>query len=199
MILYTLKCADGHAFEAWFKDSAAYDTLRAAGQRRTAIVDGGVEALRRAGVRRVPARSSKGNFTARAPLRLRASITRVDNALSQRKQTVLVDAREKREYQGARPYGEKRGGHLPGAVHLHYKRLLREDGRLLGHAALRARLRRLGITADKTVISYCSGGVRSAWLTAALRHLGYGRALNYAGSMWQWSAQPAARYPLVKR
>jgi len=32
MILYTLKCADGHAFEAWFKDSAAYDTLRAAGQ-----------------------------------------------------------------------------------------------------------------------------------------------------------------------
>ena len=25
MILYQLKCADGHDFEAWFKDSAAYD------------------------------------------------------------------------------------------------------------------------------------------------------------------------------
>ena len=32
MIRYSLKCSDGHAFESWFRDSAAYDSLRAAGQ-----------------------------------------------------------------------------------------------------------------------------------------------------------------------
>ena len=31
MILYTLRCDNGHDFEAWFRDSAAYDTQAAAG------------------------------------------------------------------------------------------------------------------------------------------------------------------------
>lgn len=31
MIRYALRCHDGHAFEAWFRDSAAYDAQRAAG------------------------------------------------------------------------------------------------------------------------------------------------------------------------
>lgn len=32
MIRYSLKCATGHEFEAWFRSSAAYDEQRAAGQ-----------------------------------------------------------------------------------------------------------------------------------------------------------------------
>lgn len=31
MIRYDLKCADGHGFEAWFRNSAAFDTQAAAG------------------------------------------------------------------------------------------------------------------------------------------------------------------------
>jgi hypothetical protein len=31
MIRYDLRCAEGHAFEAWFRDSAAYDAQRAEG------------------------------------------------------------------------------------------------------------------------------------------------------------------------
>jgi hypothetical protein len=31
MILFDLRCKDGHAFEAWFRDSAAYDDQVAAG------------------------------------------------------------------------------------------------------------------------------------------------------------------------
>jgi len=31
MILYQLQCADGHQFEAWFRDSATYDTQAKAG------------------------------------------------------------------------------------------------------------------------------------------------------------------------
>ncbi|MFK7941737.1 MAG: DUF1178 family protein [Paracoccaceae bacterium] len=32
MIRYTLKCVEGHAFESWFRDSTAYETLWAADQ-----------------------------------------------------------------------------------------------------------------------------------------------------------------------
>lgn len=32
MIKYTLKCAQGHVFEAWFRGSSAFDTLLKAGQ-----------------------------------------------------------------------------------------------------------------------------------------------------------------------
>ncbi len=32
MILYELKCPDGHGFEAWFRDSATYDAQAAAGE-----------------------------------------------------------------------------------------------------------------------------------------------------------------------
>lgn len=32
MIRYALRCADGHDFESWFRDSAAFDTLDRAGQ-----------------------------------------------------------------------------------------------------------------------------------------------------------------------
>ena len=37
MIRYSLKCAEGHAFEAWFRDSAAFDSLAAAGRLSCAV------------------------------------------------------------------------------------------------------------------------------------------------------------------
>ena len=42
MIKYQLNCANGHSFESWFKDSAAYDVLAAAG-RLTCPECGGAE------------------------------------------------------------------------------------------------------------------------------------------------------------
>ena len=37
MIRYSLKCADGHVFESWFRDSAAFDALAKAGQVACAV------------------------------------------------------------------------------------------------------------------------------------------------------------------
>lgn len=109
---------------------------------------------------------------------------------------VLIDTREPREFAGETPYGEQRGGHIPGAVHLYFKDLLTEDGFLRPEAELVAILQRYGITKDKRAIAYCTGGIRSGWLTAVLTHYGY-TIENYAGSMWEWSARPADQYPLV--
>lgn len=37
MIRYRLHCEDGHSFDSWFRDSAAFDALRAAGQLACAV------------------------------------------------------------------------------------------------------------------------------------------------------------------
>jgi hypothetical protein len=41
MIRYALRCADGHGFEGWFRDSAAFDAQQAAGQLSCAVCGGG--------------------------------------------------------------------------------------------------------------------------------------------------------------
>jgi thiosulfate/3-mercaptopyruvate sulfurtransferase len=109
---------------------------------------------------------------------------------------VVLDTREPREYRGETPYGETRGGHVPGARHLFYKDLQAEDGRLLPPARLKARLAALGIGEGTEIVAYCTGGVRSGWVTTVLNDLGL-RARNFAGSMWDWSAGDPAEYPLV--
>ncbi len=50
---------------------------------------------------------------------------------------------------------------------------------------------------DDEVVSYCTGGVRAAFVTVLLNDAGIA-ARNYAGSMWEWSAAPADGYPLDK-
>ena len=109
----------------------------------------------------------------------------------------FLDVREAREYEGKTPYGESRGGHLPPAKHLFYKDLLDKEGRLLPRDEIEKVLADRGVTRDKEVVSYCTAGIRSGWVTAVLNDLGY-KARNYAGSMWEWSAQSAADFPLEK-
>jgi len=96
---------------------------------------------------------------------------------------------------GCVPYGEVRGGHIPGARHLYFKDLVDAEGRVLAGEALAARLGDLGVTKTTKVVAYCTGGIRSGYVTAVLRDAGID-ARNYAGSMWEWAASPAAEYPL---
>ena len=114
-----------------------------------------------------------------------------------KKNLAIIDAREEREYLGKTPYGEKRGGRIPGAIHLYYKELLGKNGLLLSREEIVAKLEQKGITPTAEIAIYCTGGVRSAWLTSVLADLGY-QAKNYPGSMWEWSAGSREIYPLEK-
>ncbi len=182
----------------WGEDGRVVWTLRTLGHDRTALVDGGFAALAAAGapvsVTRPPS-PAPGDFTVRRRADWHVDTAWVETHLGD-PNTLFVDAREAREYAGETPYGETRGGHLPGAVHLYYKDLLDAQGRLRPAAEVQARLRAEGIDPAKTVVAYCTGGVRSAWLVAVLVHLGYPSAHNYAASMWEWSALPAESHPL---
>ncbi|ESA33232.1 rhodanese-like protein [Leptolyngbya sp. Heron Island J] len=185
----------------WGEDGRIVWMLRTLGHTQVAMVDGGFEALVAANVPVHSGRSQppeQGDFVVKRnatweiqQAQLKAQLDRDTD----QKNVVVVDTREAREFAGQTPYGETRGGHVPGAVNLYFKELLDQDGRLLLPDDIRATLLELGITPDTQVVVYCTGGIRSGWLAAVLVTLDY-QVQNYAGSMWEWSAGPADRYPL---
>src|SRR6185295_2058130 len=102
-----------------------------------------------------------------------------------RPETVIVDTRSDAEYYGdvARA---KRGGAIPGAVHIEWKRNLNPDGTFKSVDALRALYTEAGVTNDREVVTYCQGGYRAAHAYVALRLLGHPHVRNYTGSWKEW-------------
>lgn len=98
---------------------------------------------------------------------------------------VMLDTRSDDEYFG-RVARAKRGGAIPGAVHVEWTRNLGDDGAFKTDEQLRAMYESAGITPDKEVITYCQGGYRAAHGYLALRVLGYPRVRNYLGSWKEW-------------
>jgi thiosulfate/3-mercaptopyruvate sulfurtransferase len=98
---------------------------------------------------------------------------------------VIIDTRSDDEYFG-RNVRAKRGGAIPGAVHIEWTRNLDDDGAFKPADALRRMYEEAGITSDKEVITYCQGGYRAAHTYVALRLLGYPRVRNYTGSWKEW-------------
>src|SRR5690606_14823937 len=98
---------------------------------------------------------------------------------------VILDTRSDDEYTG-RIARAARGGAIPGAVHVEWKRNLAEDGTLRSASELRRMYSEAGVTPDKEVISYCQGGYRAAHAYLALPLLGYPQVRNYLGSWKEW-------------
>jgi thiosulfate/3-mercaptopyruvate sulfurtransferase len=98
---------------------------------------------------------------------------------------VILDTRTDEEYSGAMTRA-KRGGAIPGAVHIEWKNNLTPAGEFKPASELRAMYESAGVTPDKEVITYCQGGYRAAHAYLALRLLGYPRVRNYTGSWKEW-------------
>jgi len=99
--------------------------------------------------------------------------------------TVLLDTRTDGEHAGT-TVRAKRGGAIPGAVHIEWTRNLTPEGDFKPAAELRAMYESAGVTPDKEVVTYCQGGYRAAHAYVALRLLGYPRVRNYTGSWKEW-------------
>jgi thiosulfate/3-mercaptopyruvate sulfurtransferase len=102
-----------------------------------------------------------------------------------RPDVVMLDARSADEHNGTMVRA-KRGGAIPGAVHVEWSRNLGPDGAFKPAAELRAIYEDAGVTPDKEVVTYCQGGYRAAHAYLALRLLGYPRVRNYTGSWKEW-------------
>jgi thiosulfate/3-mercaptopyruvate sulfurtransferase len=189
----------GDPRNGWGEDGRIVWMLRTLGHKQTVFVDGGYAAMLKTGLSTteniIQTATISGNFTIQRTTDWEISQSELKAALSHGN-VVAVDTREPREFMGATPYGEKRGGHIPGAISLYYKELLDAEGKLLPRERILNLLRDRGIPTKTAIVSYCTGGVRSGWLTSVLVDLGL-PAKNYAGSMWEWSAGSPKQYPLV--
>jgi thiosulfate/3-mercaptopyruvate sulfurtransferase len=100
-------------------------------------------------------------------------------------ETAIVDTRSDAEYY-AEEVRAKRGGAIPGAVHLEWTNNLTPDGTYKSAKDLKAMYEALGITPDREVVTYCQGGYRAAHTYLALRLAGFPRVRNYTGSWKEW-------------
>lgn len=107
----------------------------------------------------------------------------------------LVDVRSPGEYSGELLHmpdypqeGAMRGGHIPGATNVPWKRAAQEDGTFKSAAELREIYEReIGLTQDDEVIAYCRIGERSSHTWFVLSQLlGYSNVRNYDGSWTEW-------------
>jgi thiosulfate/3-mercaptopyruvate sulfurtransferase len=187
----------GRAREGWGEEGRIVWMLRYLGHPDVALLDGGWPAWRAAGgsaARGLGGWPRPGRFVARPRPELRASAD--DVAVAAGAGTALLDVRSDAEWNGATPYFEARGGRVPGAVHLPWTALLDAKGRVDRSGRALAQLGRLGVTPDRPVIVYCTGGVRSSEALVALAALGFRDVRNYDGSWFEWAAdrrRPVAR------
>jgi thiosulfate/3-mercaptopyruvate sulfurtransferase len=117
----------------------------------------------------------------------------------------LVDTRPPEQYAGRAvwtPFGSRylppgqdwvivgdralRGGHIPGAVHLHASRNLAHDWTYRQPAELRDLANAAGIEPDRRVILYCGVGISASLGLFALRLAGYRDLALYDGSWIEW-------------
>ena len=107
----------------------------------------------------------------------------------------LVDVRSPQEYSGELLHmpdypqeGALRGGHIPGAANVPWRRAVNDDATFKGVDELREIYGvEVGLDRDEEVIAYCRIGERSSHTWFVLRHLlGYPRVRNYDGSWTEW-------------
>jgi thiosulfate/3-mercaptopyruvate sulfurtransferase len=99
----------------------------------------------------------------------------------------LIDARDTAEFKGDTNYTEARLGRIPGARHFHWREGLNHDGTLRDSITLTAVFSGLGLSNQDTIVTYCTGGVRSGFVYFILKYLGYSHVRNYEGSFEEWS------------
>lgn len=107
----------------------------------------------------------------------------------------MVDVRSPGEFKGELLHmpdypqeGAMRGGHIPGASNVPWKRAANDDGTFRSADELRAiYLEEQGLSADDDVVAYCRIGERSSHTWFVLTHLlGLKRVRNYDGSWTEW-------------
>ena len=102
--------------------------------------------------------------------------------------TALLDVRTDGEWHGSNKRGGKRGGRVPGAIHLEWVNF-HTSGKiptLKTATELRDLLTGHGVDTNSSVITYCQGGIRAAHAYWVLKLIGVERVRNYDASWREW-------------
>lgn len=177
-----------NAEEGWGEDGRIAWELIAAGYENVKIVNGGIKALKASGIE-----MEKG---AAAPVPVEVTVEAIDEThvintdelKSIYDECKIVDVRDDKEYEGKTLYGEANGGHLPGAIHIRYTDLFNGDSTLKSNEEIVKLFEEAGLTTEDHIVTYCTGGIRSAYMQLVMEMCGFENSENYDESFYRWCA-----------
>lgn len=171
--------------------------MRWIGHRAVAVLDGGLDAWRAAGL---PLTSEPAPVAAPGPAQglLREPLVRVvlHDALRANLDSgrlLLIDARAPDRFRGENETLDPVGGHIPGARNRLFRDNLDASGCFRPPAELRRAFEALaGDYAPAALVSQCGSGVTACHNLLALEIAGLPGAALYPGSWSEWCCQPGA-------
>jgi thiosulfate/3-mercaptopyruvate sulfurtransferase len=173
-------------------------TLKAMGHNDVKVLDGGFPKWKREGraVETGPTQPAAKFFTA---IREPALVRDFDDVMGIVKDNTaqIVDARSPGRFlaEEPEPRAGVRGGHMPGALNVHYRKLIAEDGTLKPPDQLRAAFD--AVNPNRPIVTTCGSGLTAAILMLALGEIGASDVALYDGSWTEWGSRPEA--PVVAR
>ena len=180
-----------------FSAPRAWWSLKAMGHKTVKVLDGGLPKWKREGrvIESGPAHPKAKFFTAI----LKPDMVRDFNAVMdivKDASAQMVDARSASRFTAEEPEPRAgvRGGHMPGAINVHYRKLVAEDGTLKPPAEIKVAFSHVDL--NKPVITTCGSGLTAAILTLALAEIGKRDVALYDGSWTEWGTRPEA--PVVR-
>jgi thiosulfate/3-mercaptopyruvate sulfurtransferase len=103
------------------------------------------------------------------------------------KKVQIIDARSEKEFCGEAKLKNKRGGAIPGAMHLEWTEALdKKSGKFKGAAQLADIFKNAGIDVAKPSVTYCQSGARAAVMAFTLELMGAKDVANYYRSWSEW-------------
>jgi len=105
----------------------------------------------------------------------------------------VLDVRSADEYLGHAAHGNERIGHVPGALHIEWDKLLEnsEDAKGIrpfkSADEIEAFLKSAGVDGSKNIVTHCQAAVRATLVAFALELVGHNTVKVYDGSMAEWA------------
>lgn len=177
------------------------------GHEKVKLIDGGRQKWLAEGRELTTAVSERPTSDYPVPIRndepIRAFLP--DAVEQSRERRALIDVRSPEEFRGERLHmpdypneGALRGGHIPGAANVPWKRAAADDGTFRSRSELEAIYRdEAGLDPEEDVVVYCRIGERSSHTWFVLTHLlGYPEVRNYDGSWTEYGN--AVRVPIER-
>jgi len=176
-----------------FSAPRAWWMLKAMGHRGVKVLDGGLPKWKREGraIETGPASPQAKFFTAIPEPDLVRDFEAV-MGIVKNKSAQVVDARGAARFKAEEPEPRAglRGGHMPGALNVHYRKLITDDGTLKPPEQLRAAFDAVNL--NRPIVTTCGSGLSAAILMLALDEIGARDVAVYDGSWTEWGGRSEA-------